>query len=102
MDFGQRVQRLLLQVVGQHEGLKQPTKEKTMSMTHTIMAVDTEEGKASVLNWECSENTPLGQFFRELTRGGDRFFSSKEGMWIQVKHLHGGKTFTLEFGEPAG
>ena len=73
-----------------------------MSMTHTIMAVDTEAGKASVLNWECSEITPLGQFFRELTRGGDRFFSSKEGMWIQVKHLHGGKTFTLEFGEPAG
>lgn len=73
-----------------------------MSMTHTIMAVDTEKGKASVLNWECSENTPLGQFFRELTRGGDRHFASSEGMWVKVCRLDSGKTFALEFGEPAG
>ena len=81
---------------------KQPTKgENKMSMTHTIMAVDAEAGTARVQNWECSENTPLGEFFNEITRGGRRFFSSDEGMWIVVQRLHG-NTFTLEFGEPAG
>lgn len=72
-----------------------------MSMTHTIMAVDTKQGTASVLNWECSSNTPLGEFLREATRGGARHFSSNEGLWIRLDRLTG-DIFTLEFGEPAG
>ena len=69
-----------------------------MSTTHTIMAVDTTKDKVSVLNWEASENTPLGQFFRELTRGGKRRFTCGDN-WIEVQHLHGNSTFTFEFGE---
>ena len=69
-----------------------------MSTTHTIMAVDTEFDKVSLLNWEASENEPIGRFLRELTRGGKRRFVCGEN-WIEVQHLHGGSTFTFEFGE---
>jgi len=69
-----------------------------MSTTHTIMAVDTTKDRVSVLNWEASQNTPLGQFFRELTRGGKRRFVCGDN-WIEVQHLHGNSTFTFEFGE---
>ena len=98
VDSCQRIQQLLLSA---HQSVNQPKEKTKMSMTHTIMAVDTKAGTASVQNWECSENIPLGKFFNEITRGGKRFFSSDEGMWIVVERLHG-NTFTLEFGEPAG
>ncbi len=70
-----------------------------MSTTHTIMAVDTEFDRVSLLNWESSENTPIGRFLRELTRGGKRSFTSPEGMWLHVSHIDGGSTFIFEFGE---
>ena len=69
-----------------------------MSITHTIMSVDTAKDKVGVLNWEASENTPIGQFLRELTRGGKRRYTCGES-WIEVQHLHSGSTFSLEFGE---
>lgn len=69
-----------------------------MSITNTIMAVDTAKDRVSVLNWEASENTPIGEFLRELTRGGTRRFTCGDH-WIEVQHLHGNSTFTFEFGE---
>lgn len=69
-----------------------------MSKTHTIMAVDTAKDKVGVLNWECSDNTPIGEFLRELTRGGQKRFTCGDS-WINIQHLHSGSTFTLEFGE---
>jgi hypothetical protein len=62
------------------------------------MAVDTAAGTVFLLKWEAANNTPIGEFLRELTRGGKRRFTCDDH-WIEVQHLHSGSTFTLEFGE---
>jgi hypothetical protein len=73
-----------------------------MSWTHTIAKIDTEKNTANLQTWECSENLPLGVYFRELTRGGEsRFWNDEQGTWLVIKRQTDG-TFTMEFGEPAG
>ena len=62
------------------------------------MVVDTEFDRVSLLEWECSENAPIGQFLRELTLGRTRRFTCGE-RWININHIEGGYTFTFEFGE---